>query len=118
MPPDHDNTREPYGSLWRDAYIPVAREFALTIVGASNVGAITDGPWTGWNCIGTSLAIGPDGDIIFQGSYGKDAETIVYLNLNLRSRPARGTDWERFWKKGADTAHEMKDANDNESSHT
>jgi len=91
--PDHDNLSEPYGKLWKDAYIPVAKKFSIWIIGNSNVGQIIDGPWKGWNCIGCSLAIDPKGNIAAFGPYGADAETIIYVDIELVKRPARGTQW-------------------------
>jgi predicted amidohydrolase len=78
---DHDNTADPYGDFWRGHYIPVARDFTATIIGVSNVGAITGGPWEGRKCIGCSLAIGPDGKDIVQGPYGIDAEAILIIDM-------------------------------------
>jgi predicted amidohydrolase len=98
VPPDHDNTREPYGDEWRAAYGPVARDFSLTFVGASNVGPIPAGPWAGWRCIGCSLIVGPDGHDVVQGPYGVSAETILYAEIERQPRPARGTDWSARWK--------------------
>jgi len=91
---DHDNTKEPYGDLWRNSYMPVAKEFSVAIIGVSNVGWITDGPWKGRKCIGCSLAIAPSGEEMLQGPYGVDAECILYLDVKPISRPARGTEWE------------------------
>ena len=92
-PADHDNEADPYGGVWRDSYIPVAKEFSTAIFGASNVGWISDGPWKGRKCVGCSLAIDSDGTEIFQGPYGPDAECILYADVNPVSRPARGADW-------------------------
>ena len=78
---DHDNVADPYGDFWRGHYVPVTQEFATTIIGVSNVGAITGGPWEGRKCIGSSLAIGPDGKDIVQGPYGIDAESILFIDL-------------------------------------
>ena len=78
---NHDNTTNPYGDFWREVYVPVAREFSITIVGVSNVGAITGGPWKGRKCIGNSLAIGPNGKDIIQGPYGINAETIILIDI-------------------------------------
>ena len=61
VPPDHDNTRTPYGQLWLDNYGPVSKEFRLWIAGASNVGHISDGEWSGHKCIGCSLVMNPAG---------------------------------------------------------
>jgi predicted amidohydrolase len=77
--PDHDNTREPYGALWLDNYSPVAREFGLTIAGASNVGPITEGPWRGRKCIGNSLVVGPSGEELARGSYGENADELILV---------------------------------------
>jgi hypothetical protein len=61
VPPDHDNAKEPYGDIWNQVYEPVAKEFKMWIIGVSNVGLVTDGPWKNWNCIGCSLVINPNG---------------------------------------------------------
>ncbi len=80
VPADHDNIREPYGQLWLDNYGAVAREYDLTIVGVSNVGPITAGPWQERKCIGNSLAVGPSGELL-RGPYGEDAESLLLLRL-------------------------------------
>lgn len=81
VPADHDNEREPYGQLWLDNYGPVAREFSLSIVGVSNVGPITAGPWQGRKCIGNSLVVGRDGKEFARGPYGENAEALVVVEL-------------------------------------
>lgn len=81
VPADHDNVREPYGQLWLDNYCPVARDFGLSIVGVSNVGPITAGPWAGRKCIGNSLAIGPDGRELARNPYGERAEALVMVEV-------------------------------------
>ena len=96
---DHDNVEEPYGQTWRQAYIPVAREFSMWIVGVSNVGWISGGPWQGKKCIGCSLVVGPEGREILQGPYGAEAETILYVDVDPVERPARGCDWAAHWKR-------------------
>ena len=102
VPAGHDNVEEPYGQLWRDNYGPVARDFKLWIAGVSNVGPIATGPWAGRKCIGCSLLVGPDGGEVLQGPYGVDAETILYADIELFPRPARGDGWERVWSSGED----------------
>ena len=81
VPPGFDNALTPYGGLWREAYIPVARAFKTSIVAVSNVGAISDGPWKEWDCIGASLAIDADGNEITQLPFGVDASCIRYINV-------------------------------------
>ena len=99
VPADHDNAREPYGQLWRDCYGPVARDFRMWIAGVSNVGPIHSGTWAGRKCIGSSLLVGPDGREVLQGPYGEDAEAILYADIKLEPRPARGDGWTGFWAK-------------------
>jgi predicted amidohydrolase len=88
---DYDHTREPYGRLWLDSYSELARLYDVTVIGVSNVGGITGGPWRGRMCIGCSLTVGPGG-ILAQGSYGERAEALVGVDVRLRPRIARGTD--------------------------
>jgi predicted amidohydrolase len=87
VPADHDQKREPYGQLWLDNYQPVAREFGLWVAGVSNVGPITDGPWSGRKCIGCSLVIGPRGEVAYQAPYGEDFELVT--NVMITPQPAR-----------------------------
>jgi predicted amidohydrolase len=81
VPANHDEVRDPYGQVWLDNYVPVARDFRVWIAGCSNVGLINDGPWRGRNCIGCSLVIGPGGERVLRGPYGVDAETILYVDV-------------------------------------
>jgi predicted amidohydrolase len=93
-PATHDNRIDPYGEIWRAAYIPVARDFSVWFASASCVGPMTAGPWSGRNCIGCSMVVDADGYVVLQGPYGADAETILYSDIRLKPRPARGTLWE------------------------
>ncbi len=95
VPADHDQQREPYGQLWLDNYQPVARDFHLWIAGVSNVGGISHGPWQGRKCIGCSLLVGPNGEVVVRGPYGEAAETILYAAVEVEPRPARGRSGER-----------------------
>lgn len=88
---DHDNKREPYGKLWRDAYSELARLYDVTVIGVSNVGPISGGPWRGRKCIGCSLAMGPDATVLAQGPYGESAEALVEVVVEPRPAIARGT---------------------------
>ena len=83
---DHDNAKEPYGQLWLDSYTELARLSDVTVVGVSNVGAITGGPWAGRVCIGCSLAVGPGGEVLARGPYGLRAEAVVAVEV----RPPAG----------------------------
>ena len=89
---DHDNAAQPYGSLWINSYREIARLYHISVVGVSNVGWLTDGPWKGRKCIGCSLAVGPDGTILAQGPYGESAEILLTVEVPLGRPAARGTE--------------------------
>lgn len=97
VPPDHNNVTDPYGSTWENAYIPVARDFAVWIASTSNVGKMTDGPWKDWNGIGCSMVVNHKGEVVMQGPYGADADTIIYVDIDPVKRPAQGTNWPGYW---------------------
>lgn len=78
---DHDNGSEPYGGLWKGAYSTLAEKFPITVVGVSNVGWMTGGPWEGRKCIGCSLAVGPGGEILAEGPYGEAAEALLRIDV-------------------------------------
>ena len=99
VPADHDNSKEPYGDLWKGAYGPIAKDFSMWIAGCSNVGWMNDGPWKGWKGIGCSLVMNPDGEVAFFGPYGEDADVILDIDVTPRPRPAQGTDWGKVWQK-------------------
>ena len=94
VPANHDNAETPYGQVWRDCYTPVAREHDLWVVGVSNVGPITAGPWAGRKCIGSSLVIGPGGREVVQGPYGEEAEALLYVDVEPHPRNVRGSSWQ------------------------
>ena len=89
VPPDHDQTKEPYGELWRGAYRTVAARHGLPVVGVSSVGVMADGPWHGHRVIGCSLAMGGDGKVLAQGGYGEAAEQLIICTLPLRAATAQ-----------------------------
>lgn len=96
VPADHDQAREPYGLLWLDNYQPVARDHAVWIAGCSNVGWLTDGPWQGRKCIGNSLAVNDRGEVAARGTYGVDADEMIFVDVSLSARPARGDGWNKL----------------------
>jgi predicted amidohydrolase len=88
---DHDNGVEPYGELWRTSFSQLAALYDVTVVGVSNVGWLTDGPWKGRKAIGCSLAVGPGGEILAEGPYGHDAEALVIIEVEPQPPISRGT---------------------------
>lgn len=93
VPADHDNEQTPYGALWLETYGPVAREFGLWIVAVSNVGLIKSGPWAGRPCIGSSMVIGPDGNLFFKAPFGVDAEALLYVDIPLSTSTDQAGCW-------------------------
>ncbi len=88
---DHDNAEEPYGGMWRESYTALARLYDITVVGVSNVGPITGGPWESRKCIGCSLAVGPGGETITEGPYGEAAEAMIVIDVQPVPRKVTGT---------------------------
>jgi predicted amidohydrolase len=99
VPPDYDNVATPYGGTWRNVYQPVSSRFNLWVISVSNVGKIEKGPWKDWDCIGSSLVYDADGKEVLQGPFGAKADTILYVDVTLKDRPARGTAWHDYWRK-------------------
>ncbi|MCD6360631.1 MAG: carbon-nitrogen hydrolase family protein [Armatimonadetes bacterium] len=91
VPADYDNDTHPYGETWLTSYGELARLYDLYVIGVSNVGWISGGPWDGRKCIGRSLAVGPGGEVIAHLPYGVDAETLVTIEVTPAPAPARGT---------------------------
>ena len=90
---DHDNTRTPYGQIWRDSYSELSRLYDLTVAGVSNVGWISGGPWTGRKCIGCSLAMGPGAEVLAVGPYGDAADWLGCVEVEPLPPIGRGTDF-------------------------
>lgn len=88
---DHDNAKEPYGKLWLDSYTELARLYDVTVIGVSNVGWITNGPWRGRKVIGCSLAVGPGGKVLARGPYGDGAAAVIPVEIDLRPPIGKGT---------------------------
>jgi len=81
VPADHDNVRDPYGSLWMENYGVVCRDTGVLIAACSNVGSITAGPWKGRLCIGNSLVVGANGEAMASGPYGVAADALIYVDV-------------------------------------
>lgn len=92
VPADYDNAAAPYGrDLWHPAYRELARLYAMPVIGVSNVGPIVAGPWQGRICIGSSLAVGAEGQILAEGPFGVDAEGLIVAAVATQPAPAVGT---------------------------
>jgi predicted amidohydrolase len=92
VPAEHDPVADPYGALWEGSYCRLASLYEMSVVGVSNVGWITGGPWVGRKCIGCSLAVGTGGGILAKGPYGVNAQQLVVVDVELKPRAVTGTD--------------------------
>lgn len=81
VPPDHDNLKNPYGSLWIEAYRSGLANSECWIVAASNVGPVTGGDWNGHFCIGNSIAVGPKFNDLIVLPFGRDAEALEIIEI-------------------------------------
>jgi predicted amidohydrolase len=88
---NHDQVAQPYGDRWRRAYGELGRLYNLPVVGVSNVGWMTGGPWKGRKAIGCSLATDNRGEILAVGPYGEEAEAVIVVDIELREVAAVGT---------------------------
>lgn len=88
---DHDDATDRYGALWETGYTSLARLFDLAVVGVSNVGWLTAGPWASRKCIGCSLAVAPGGTVLARGPYGENAEALVTVEVPVVPTAVRGT---------------------------
>lgn len=95
VPADHSNEQDPYGDTWRVPYETLSRLYGIYVVGVSNVGPVTGGPWDGQKCIGCSMAYAPGGTPLAEAPYGERAEELVVVDVEPVARPVRGTDWHR-----------------------
>ena len=86
VPPGFDDEATPYGGLWLDAYGTLARESGVPVVGVSNVGRMTGGPWNGHDCIGRSLAIDGEGAVAAHLPFGVDADCVSTVTLQTTQR--------------------------------
>ena len=90
--PEHDEGTQPYGDDWLPPFTELASLYDATVIGVSNVGLMSGGPWAGRPCIGKSLAVGPGGEVLARGPYGVDAEALVVVEVEPRAPVAEGAD--------------------------
>ncbi len=96
VPVNYNNAKRPYGKMWKKAYTKLAKLYDLYMIGVSNVGMITGGPWKGQMCIGCSLAVGPGGKVVATASFGVDKEELLTIPIHIRERNPWGTSLLRY----------------------
>lgn len=79
--------------FWVNAYARLARHYRICVVGVSNVGVLSEGPWAGREVVGSSVAVGPDGDILALCRTGWDlaAQQLLPVDLPVLPRERMGT---------------------------
>ncbi len=80
-----------YGAEWYAPYGKLAKLYGVPVVGVSNVGPVTGGAWKDWSCIGSSIAIFPDGESGTTLPYGEDAVCLRLIDVPLRQDDRYGT---------------------------
>ena len=70
--------------------VTLAEQFKMPVVGASNVGTITGGPWAGRRCIGCSLVVDATGNPVIMGPCNE--ETVVVADVQIHDGQPMGTD--------------------------
>jgi len=79
VPPGYDNDETPYGGLWLGSYAAIGNAYGIATVGVSGVGEVRTGPWRGYSVIGCSIAMGADGELVYQAPYGEELVEVVEL---------------------------------------
>ena len=82
--------KEVYGDGWIVPYKKIATKYKIPVVGCSNVGKVTCGEWEGYSCIGNSIVVAAECDVITL-PFGEDAECAQVVEVMLYDRPALGT---------------------------
>jgi len=78
-----DKVGEPYGSEWIEPYTLLSKCYRMNIIGVSNVGTVESGLWSGYKCIGNSIAMGQDGELLAVLTHGETAEEIRIVECNM-----------------------------------
>jgi predicted amidohydrolase len=91
-PTDYDNVSQPYDKGWKESYGRLSELYNITTVGVSNVGCLSAGPWMGYDCIGGSIAMGPQGRVLAQLPYDKNSDILTVIETEIIKPEKTGTD--------------------------
>ena len=61
---------------------------------------IEGGPWDGKICIGNSIAIGPGGELLVEGTHGVSAEELIVIDLEIVKHGVTGTNFASMLRFG------------------
>ncbi|PSR21441.1 MAG: carbon-nitrogen hydrolase family protein [Sulfobacillus acidophilus] len=78
---DNIQSQDEYLAFWLESYRYLAKNYRMTVVAVSNVGVLRGGAWDGWHCIGSSVVVGPDGQVVERAPYGVNADVLVVVDL-------------------------------------
>lgn len=80
-----------YGEEWETPYKILSETYTMPVIGVSNVGEIPFGAWEGWCCIGNSIATNSKGEVVRILPFGRQAETLEILDMELEKNELQGT---------------------------
>lgn len=80
-----------YGDEWIVPYKKLSQTYKMPVVGVSNVGEVPFGAWKGWCCIGNSIATNSKGEVVKVLPFGRKAETLDILEVELEKNELQGT---------------------------
>lgn len=89
-----------YGEEWTVPYKLLSKTYKMPVIGVSNVGEVPFGAWKGWCCIGNSIATDSKGDIVKVLPFGRTAETLCVLEMELEKNELQGTALSRKVSEG------------------
>jgi len=90
VPQSFIEDNEVYGETWTVPYKKIASAYKIPVIGCSNVGKVTHGEWEGFSCIGNSIVVTAECDVIVL-PFGEDAECAQVVEVRLYERPTLGT---------------------------
>lgn len=86
VPPDYDNEKTPYGDIWKESYVEIAKKHGIPVIGVSNTGLVKDGEWKNWWCIGASLVVSKDGVIQKQFDYTREDSKLYTIDVEIAAQ--------------------------------
>lgn len=83
--------RREYGKEWIVPYKILSQTYQMAVIGVSNVGEVPFGVWRGRACIGNSIAVYNGGKAIKILPFGRKAETLEVVEVELQKNRLQGT---------------------------